>query len=362
MKLRNVLLAATILAAPVAVKAQPVSGLYVGAGAGVNYLQAVKVKSVTIGTTSTANPYRLRDDGGYVVVGSIGYGLGNGLRFEVEGNYRNEHIRFKDGAGSQGRGGGNLLAYGPMFNVLYDLPIAFPVTPYVGVGAGYGLTQFQNVRSTALGGTPFVNYNNSSKGSIAGQAILGVAYNIPPVPGLALTAEYRFYVDAQSERFKGIQAGTGTASSMKIGTEYNHALMLGVRYAFNAAPLAPAPLAPIVSTPPTAPSRTYLVFFDWDRSDLTARARQIIAQAADNSTHVQYTRMEVNGYTDLSGTAQYNQGLSVRRAESVAAELVKDGVPRSNITIQGFGETHPLVPTANGVREPQNRRVEIILR
>jgi OmpA-OmpF porin, OOP family len=70
----------------------------------------------------------------------------------------------------------------------------------------------------------------------------------------------------------------------------------------------------------------------------------------------------VNGYTDTSGTLQYNQGLSVRRAQAVAAELVKDGVPRATISIQGFGETHLLVPTGAGVREPQNRRVEIIIR
>ncbi len=70
----------------------------------------------------------------------------------------------------------------------------------------------------------------------------------------------------------------------------------------------------------------------------------------------------MNGYTDTSGSAKYNQGLSVRRAQAVAAELVKDGVPRQAITIQGFGETHLLVPTGPNVREPQNRRVEIILR
>ncbi len=69
----------------------------------------------------------------------------------------------------------------------------------------------------------------------------------------------------------------------------------------------------------------------------------------------------MNGYTDTSGTPQYNQRLSVRRAQTVAAELVKDGVPRSAISIQGFGETHLLVPTGPGVREPQNRRVEIII-
>lgn len=52
----------------------------------------------------------------------------------------------------------------------------------------------------------------------------------------------------------------------------------------------------------------------------------------------------------------------MRRAQSVEAELVRDGVPRNVITIQGYGESNPLVPTAQGVREPQNRRVEIILR
>jgi outer membrane protein OmpA-like peptidoglycan-associated protein len=114
--------------------------------------------------------------------------------------------------------------------------------------------------------------------------------------------------------------------------------------------------------PAPAPARTYLVFFDWDKSDLTARARQIISEAAQASTHVQTTRIEVNGYTDLSGTAKYNMGLSVRRADAVKAELIRDGVSSSEIYTQGFGESHPLVPTAQGVREPQNRRVEIILK
>jgi outer membrane protein OmpA-like peptidoglycan-associated protein len=109
------------------------------------------------------------------------------------------------------------------------------------------------------------------------------------------------------------------------------------------------------------PARSYLVFFDWDKATLTDRARQIIKEAADNSTHVQYTRIEVNGYTDTSGTPQYNMGLSIRRASAVKAELVRDGVPVAAIATQGFGETHLLVPTGAGVREPQNRRVEIII-
>jgi outer membrane protein OmpA-like peptidoglycan-associated protein len=116
-----------------------------------------------------------------------------------------------------------------------------------------------------------------------------------------------------------------------------------------------------VAAPAPAPARSYLVFFDWDKATLTDRARQIVKEAADNSTRVQVTRIEVNGYTDTSGTPQYNQGLSVRRAQAVANELVRDGVPKDIISIQGFGETHLLVPTGPNVREPQNRRVEIVL-
>ena len=104
------------------------------------------------------------------------------------------------------------------------------------------------------------------------------------------------------------------------------------------------------------------MFFDWDQATLTDRARQIVAEAAQASPHVATTRIEVNGYTDRSGTPQYDQRLSVRRAEAVAAELTRLGVPRTAIDIHGFGETHPLVQTAAGVREPQHRRVEINIR
>jgi outer membrane protein OmpA-like peptidoglycan-associated protein len=117
--------------------------------------------------------------------------------------------------------------------------------------------------------------------------------------------------------------------------------------------------------PPVVPqqqARSFLVFFDWDKATLTERARQIIREAATTSTQVQTTRIEVNGYTDTSGTPKYNQGLSVRRADAVAAELVKDGVPKAEISIHGYGETRLLVQTGPGVREPQNRRVEIILK
>jgi OmpA-OmpF porin, OOP family len=211
---------------------------------------------------------------------------------------------------------------------------------------------------------------NKTQGSFAAQAILGMSVPIPAVPGLAFTAEYRFMALTEDRSYNGTFATRGAlapigipagiyGTHIKASDDYNHSILLGIRYAFNAAPppvvAAPAP-APVVQ-----PARSYLVFFDWDRYNLTDRARQIIREAAENSTKVQYTRIQVNGYTDTSGTPKYNQGLSVRRAQSVAAELVKDGVPRNAISIQGFGETHLLVPTGPGVREPQNRRVEIII-
>ena len=171
--------------------------------------------------------------------------------------------------------------------------------------------------------------------------------------------------DKPPRKSKGRRMAAGGAKQhkhFKLKDDYNHTILVGFRYAFGA-PAAAAPIAPAASAVPASPvSRSYLVFFDWDKAALTDRARQIVSEAAANSTKVQFTRLEVNGYTDTSGTPQYNQGLSVRRAQAVAAELVKDGVPKSAISIQGFGDTHLLVPTGANVREPQNRRVEIIIK
>ena len=121
-------------------------------------------------------------------------------------------------------------------------------------------------------------------------------------------------------------------------------------------------LAALLPAMGQAPDHSYLVFFEWDKYALSDMARQTIHEVALKSTQVQYTRIEANGYTDTSGTPQYNMGLSARRAQAVQAQLIKDGVPKDVITIQAFGETRLLVPTGPGVREPRNRRVEIIIR
>jgi len=363
MRLRSALLAATVLAVPVAVKAQPVSGLYVGAGAGVNFISdEYERHSPGLGTVGKT----LQFDPGFVGSASVGYGLGNGLRFELQGDYYSNNIHKSTGTSFPTRSGGTQENYGPMANALFDLDVGLPIFPYVGAGVGYQFTRWHNLRyySTNLA-APATEASTDTWGAFAYQGILGVAYPISAVPGLSLTAEYRFMGVLPNERFKaGLVSGSPahlSQGNLVITSDYNHSAMFGLRYAFGVAPAAPPPAAAQPVVAPT-PARTYLVFFDWDKYNLTDRARQIIAEAAAASTHVSYTRIEVNGYTDLSGTAQYNQGLSVRRANAVAAELVRLGVPRTGIDTRGFGETHPLVPTAKGVREPQNRRVEIIIR
>jgi outer membrane protein OmpA-like peptidoglycan-associated protein len=286
---------------------------------------------------------------GAVGVLSLGWGFGNGLRVEGEGDYRYNGMRkFTTTGGPSVSASGSEQKYGPMVNVLYDFTTLSPVVmPYVGLGGGYQWVA-EHINDTGGGGSA-----TTTKGAFAYQAILGAAFPIPSVPGLAVTAEYRFMGLAGNRRYNDVTAND----------DYNHSILVGIRYAFGATAVVQtaAAAAPMVAPAP-APARSYLVFFDWDKANLTPRAQQIIREAADNSTKVRYTRIEVNGYTDTSGTPQYNQGLSIRRAQSVAAELVKDGVPQGAIAIQGFGETHLLVPTGNGVREPQNRRVEIIIR
>ena len=72
------------------------------------------------------------------------------------------------------------------------------------------------------------------------------------------------------------------------------------------------------------------------------------------------TQLTVTGHTDTVGSDAYNMRLSRRRAESVAAQLEKDGVASSEIEIVAKGKRDLLVPTKDGVREPQNRRVQIV--
>jgi OmpA-OmpF porin, OOP family len=349
------------LATTLVANAQPFQGVYVGAGAGYNITQAVR--ATPLSSSLGSNPLHLDEGGGFAGVASLGYGFGNGLRLEVEGDFRRDGPQL-NGTPFPTSGSGNVKRYGAMANAMFDIDIGVPwLYPYIGAGAGYQWTNLHNVSvvSTAI---PFSYATDDTQGVFAWQAIAGLSFPMPNVPGLSLTSEYRFLQATGGEKFAGsvTTAGGSVSAGIKLGVQNNHNFLFGVRYAFNVA--APTPITPPAQTAAPAPAspRSYLVFFDWDKATLTDRARQIVKEAADNSARVQYTRIEVSGYTDTSGTPSYNQGLSVRRATAVQAELVKDGVPPNAITIQGFGDTHLLVPTGPGVRERQNRRVEIIIR
>jgi OmpA-OmpF porin, OOP family len=364
--------------------AMPVTGLYLGAGVGANWVGSTSLDqsgSLTARLRSAGYPApggKAEFETGIAVVGSLGWGFGNGLRAEVEFDYRNNGLDRITGFGGLGAAarvnnvGGTQHSYGLMFNALYDFVIAGApwAVPYLGAGIGMAWTNWTGNRTTAvstLADRPNVVLDyGSTDFNFAYQAIAGVAFPVADVPGLAVTTEFRFFGTLQNKFDASLQLidpRTGAVARDPSGSvkadNHNYSLMLGVRYNFGRVPPPP----PVAAPPPApAPTRTYLVFFDWDRADLTDRARQIIAEAAQNSHRVQTTRIEVAGHADRSGSPEYNQRLSRRRADTVAAELVRNGVPREAIGIEAFGESRPLVPTADGVREPQNRRVEIVLR
>jgi outer membrane protein OmpA-like peptidoglycan-associated protein len=113
--------------------------------------------------------------------------------------------------------------------------------------------------------------------------------------------------------------------------------------------------------PPPPLRKVFLVFFDWDRDTITPQGGAILQQAAAAYRSGAPVQIQVTGYTDRSGSPGYNQRLSERRANNVANALASMGVPRNQMAVSGRGENDNRVPTANGVREPQNRRVEIVM-
>ena len=157
--------------------------------------------------------------------------------------------------------------------------------------------------------------------------------------------------------------GTGTATAL-----YGQPRMFGfqLRYRFSGASEETHEAAttqtftpPPVQAPVPA-AKSYLVFFDFDRSELTPQARRIVDEAAQNAQAGRVTRIEVTGHTDTVGSDAYNIRLSRRRADAVASALEARGISASEIAIFAKGKRDLLVPTGDGVREPQNRRVEIV--
>ncbi len=106
-------------------------------------------------------------------------------------------------------------------------------------------------------------------------------------------------------------------------------------------------------------NRSFILFFDFDKANITGRARQVIEKAAASTRSGGVAQIKLIGHADRAGPERYNMGLSVRRATAVKLELMGLGIPESEIVVAGKGENQPLVATRDGVQEPQNRRVEV---
>lgn len=124
---------------------------------------------------------------------------------------------------------------------------------------------------------------------------------------------------------------------------------------------APPPPVPAASAPPaldcTAPAVS--IFFDWNMDTPLPEGAATVSQLTQSASQCGWTRFGVTGYTDTSGSNSYNDGLSMRRAQNVAALMSQGGISADAMTVTGLGETQLKIETADGVREPMNRRVEI---
>ncbi|WP_342238411.1 OmpA family protein [Inquilinus sp. OTU3971] len=348
---------ALLLAAPG--MAQQATGIYLGAGAGVNLRQDQRWKfddprvdghvDVSFDAAPAGNIY-------------LGYDFG-AIRADIEGSIRQNDISDVRASWGTFRGFGIVApglndigisdigikvkgherTIGLMANVYYDFEFGSSFVPYIGGGVGVG---FNNWKVKVPDAGIDEEYNSPL---FAYQGIAGVSYYITPT--LAANLEYRYFGETDADFTFG-------STKVNIGAPANHTVLAGLKYVFD---FGPAAAEPAPETPADTGQRSYLVFFDFDSSRLTPEARSIVASAATDALRGESTRIDVTGHTDRSGTDAYNQALSVRRAEAVRRELVSDGVADNLIIVRGVGESDPLVPTADGVREPQNRRVEIVM-
>ena len=121
-------------------------------------------------------------------------------------------------------------------------------------------------------------------------------------------------------------------------------------------PVAVPEPAPPPPPEPAFESRTFVIYFAFDSNILTEEGLVEIIKAADYAKAFPDSRIEAVGHADRAGTEEYNLGLGTRRAITAQDALVGLGLSRSRITTDSLGEREPAKPTADGVREPLNRR------
>ena len=322
-------------------------GWYVGGGVGAVFTPDETAKRSTDDTKVTFDP-------GWSVLGNGGYAWNNGLR--LEGEVWHSRANVDKVMGPDGSNGhlSNTDLFG---NIFYDFHTGMMLTPYVGAGVGADISADADHIGTLNGGGGALN---DGQIEFAYQAIAGVAAQLDY--NWAVSADYR-YIASLDPTYKATLGGSAKMENA------SHNIILSVRYSFG----EPEPLPPVQTTMPPQPRpvqaakpvvqpvpQSYMVFFDFDKSDLTPEAKRILASATLDFQKGGFVRIVVTGHTDTVGTVKYNQKLSDRRAAAVKAELAKLGVMADVIKAVGVGKNGLLVPTADGVREAQNRRAEIV--
>ncbi|CAN5923683.1 OmpA family protein [soil metagenome] len=334
-----------VTALPVAAHAQSASlqnpGFYVGVAGGLNWMfDTSYYDSVTTRGTFSRQASHESYRTGWAAGGMIGYDF-LGPRVEIEGMYRDTMGTLVI-AGAPSNYAVDKSQISTMLNVLYDFNAGGTVVPYVGAGAGVAVIRIDGVAGRA------------ESTEFAYQAIVGVGYNIDSM--FRVNLEGRYYGTTTPTFHNASTLGGAPFTSTVTPANNNVSLMASIQVRFGAPAAAPPP-------PPLglAAAPAFMVFFDWDRSNLSQQALNTIKQAAGAYKTKGNARITATGHTDTSGPEAYNMALSLRRANTVKGALVSEGVPATAITVIGRGEAGLLVQTGDGVREPQNRRVEIVL-
>ena len=342
-------LASTALATPALAKKD---SWYVEVDAG-----AMIVEKTDLAIAGVANAATLKSDTGYDVGGIVGYDFG-GFRLETEVGYRRARAsRLTDSSGATADRASNTLngrahALSYMVNGLLDFGSDDGMQAFVGGGVGIANVKYA-ISTTGFGGA------NDSDTNFAWQALAGVRAPLSKHWDVGL--KYRYFNVSKLDLI-----GNGALTGKNINGQWrSHSILGTLAYNFGGAEPAPMPEPPAPPPPPPPPpppvcnKGPYIVFFDWDKSAITPEAATILDNAVTAYGNCANVPIMLAGYTDRSGTPKYNLGLSQRRNASVRAYLTAHGIPDGSITNQAFGEANPRVPTADGVRELQNRRVEI---
>jgi len=361
MRLRSIILAAAGCLLSLAAQAQPIQGFYIGAGAGLRFPFPTKATSLEPGV---AGRFDINQKLGYDTQLSVGYALGNGWRFELEGTLGRSAIKSLSEAPFPGSSAGSVRNTGVMVNAVFDLDVRSRyVYPYIGLGFGYQFTRLDGFTETRAD-KPGAFSASGTKGAPAAQAIVGLSFPIPNMPGLSVTLDYRIMDILGGAKYSGtstigLPAGSApVAGSIKMHNQFDQTTLFGVRYAFNTPP--PAAVASTAEAAPRPAVQTYEVAFDPDRTALTGRAQRIVRAAALAASRPGTTRIAVTGGDNDVAGARDRQTLSGQRATIVVAALVAEGVPRDEISVQSavadMGDDRtPLGQTGD-------RRVEIVTR